>query len=332
MFTYKNGVVDANAGNDGELNVGDALNNGVALFEKEGLESDRLEVELLLAHAMHCSKTEIYLNYDRKLNDEHVKHFINSMALRLDHMPVQYILGCTEFMSLNFLVNRNVLIPRPETEFIVETVLDIVSGKCQCNIKDFYGNFVELPAFVCNSAKPVTIIDIGTGSGNIAVSLAVLLENSQIYACDISSAALNVARENSELHEVSGKITFLQGDMFGSLENHEVDLKADFIVSNPPYISEKELVSLQPEIVKYEPRCALVCGEDGVESLMRIINGAEDWLNDGGYLILEIGEMQIDKVKQIIDGGVNGLGFMGSVKDLQGIDRVVVARKIDISS
>ncbi|MGR3177104.1 MAG: peptide chain release factor N(5)-glutamine methyltransferase [Candidatus Anammoxibacter sp.] len=299
------------------LGIQDVLNETTRLLKNGNIESPRLDAELLLAKALSCDKIDLYIDQDLDM-DEHSNTILSELVnKRLNHMPIQYILGHTEFMSLDFAVDENVLIPRPETELIVETVLEIVNNETN----DITDN--------------IDIIDLCTGSGNIGVSIAVLLRNANVYSCDISNDALTVARVNAKKHKVDDRTIFLQGDIFDAFEAKHIDLKADFIVSNPPYVAEYEWDSLQPEIYRYEPYQALVGGNDGFDFHRRIIAEAKNWLKDGRYLILEIGDKQLNGVIELINSSQNenncncpDFEFLNTVKDLQGIDRVVVAKRI----
>jgi len=305
-----------------------------------GIETPELDAKLLMAHVLDCRTIDLYVDQGRILDDNAKVDLGRLVAMRLDRVPVQYIVGRTEFMSLDFFVNDSVLIPRPETELIVEAVSGLSGEKSQsvhnAISRNVFNSLYGLGVSGSDNRdgnKKLNIIDIGTGSGNIAVSIAVMLENIKVFATDISFDALKVAAKNAKLHQVSGKVKVLQGNMFDALKAERGDLKADFIVSNPPYIAEGELDSLQVEVVKYEPRQDLSGGGDGLEFFKIIVSEAKDWLNDGGYLILETGESQLNDVKLLMDDSNEGdsgarstIKFVGSLKDLQGIDRVVVAQ------
>jgi release factor glutamine methyltransferase len=214
--------------------------------------------------------------------------------------PIQYILGKTEFMGLEFKLTKDVLIPRPETEILVETVIKIASGSRP-------------------QASGCKIMDIGTGSGNIAISLAKILKNCKIVAIDISQEAINVARGNALLNGVVDKISFINQDFFSPQP-----FSFDFIVSNPPYIPTLEINTLQPEI-SYEPRIALDGGRDGLDFYRRIIAESPEYLKEGGYLIMEIGFGQKDRIKNIFQKSEN-FEIIEVVRDYSSIERVIVAK------
>lgn len=296
----------------GCMRTQDVLSKTVRLFKGVNIESPRLDAELLLANVMDCNPIDLYIDHNLKLDECSKIHFTEMARKRAKRMPIQYILGHSEFMSLDFVIDKNVLIPRPETELIVESVLEIIEHR-QKNV-------------------PVNIIDLCTGSGNIGVSICVMLKDARVYASDISPEALNVARTNAIRHKVEDRMIFLQGDIFTPFKAKCIDLKADFIVSNPPYVAEYELDALQPEIIRHEPYRALAGGNDGLDFFRIIISEADNWVNGGGYLILEIGNGQLDDVLKLISAcrsgsPSNGFRFINAVKDLQGIDRIVIAQK-----
>lgn len=212
--------------------------------------------------------------------------------------PLQYIIGRTQFFGLEFEVNEDVLIPRPETEVLVQTVLDIVKG-----IKH----------------KPVKILDLCTGSGNIAISLTKSAPLCKITASELCDRALSVARRNAELNGVSGKIEFIKSDLF-----ERINGKFDIVVSNPPYISKPEFRDLQKEVLM-EPRIAFDGGDDGLDFYRRIVNDVQDHLEPGGYLAMEIGYGQAPRIRKIIESKP-GLEFLEVKEDQYVIERIVVAR------
>ncbi|MFH1414163.1 MAG: peptide chain release factor N(5)-glutamine methyltransferase [Candidatus Omnitrophota bacterium] len=259
------------------------------------------EAELLFTQILNCDRVFLYLNKKNLLNKKNSAIISSVMKRRISGEPIQYILGKTEFMGFEFKVNKDVFIPRPETEILVETAIR-------------YANRLSLTAN--------QILDLGTGSGCIAISLAKLLPDSDITATDISQAVLGVARENAKLLEVSGKITFLKSDLFESIGNRKYAL----CVTNPPYIASTQISSLEREI-GYEPLIALDAGIDGLDFYRRLIRGLPQYIIDGGFLITEIGFDQKNGLRQLIeDSGVFEL--IEVVKDYCDLDRIVVARKI----
>lgn len=259
------------------------------------------EAELLFSEILDCSRLSLYLNKRTLLPK--VKSSLVSSVLkrRIKGEPIQYILGKTEFMGLEFKVTPDVLIPRLETEILIETAIKYLSP-----------NTYRL--------TPINILDLGTGSGCVAVSLAKLIKNAKITAVDISDKALSIAKENAELNNVS--IDFIQSDLF-----HSYDLipnTYDLIVSNPPYIPRAEIEKLAPEI-QYEPRIALDGGEDGLDFYHRIFKESAPYLRENGFLILEIGFGQKTLLENILSSSKE-LKIVEFLKDYNDIDRVIVIK------
>jgi len=216
------------------------------------------------------------------------------------HTPLQYIIGKASFLGLEFKVTEDVLIPRPETEVLVYTVIDIVHAS----------------RFTLNASR---ILDLGTGSGCIAISLTKNLADCKIIASDISDKALDVARENAALNGVSGRIEFIKSDLFDDIKG-----KFDIIASNPPYISRPEFTELQKEVLM-EPRVALDGGDDGLSFYRKIAVKAPEHLKKGGYLVMEIGFGQAPLIKEIIRG-IEGFEVLAVKEDQYEVDRIIVAR------
>jgi len=264
-----------------------------------GIENPRLEAEVLLAHVLKVSRIELFTRWDEEVPESVSREFQALLARRARREPLAYLIGAREFWSLNFLVNRDVLIPRPETEFVIEAALRYVQGAAR-------------------------IIDVGTGSGNIAICLAKELPKVHIYAVDISWAALVVARQNAAYHRVASRITFLQSDLVSAFAPRFSSKLIDCLVSNPPYISSAEIATLAPEISVFEPRLALDGGSDGLDCLRRLIGEGKGVLKAGGRVILEMGCGQREAlVREFQDQGYE---VEEIVADYAGIDRVIVAR------
>ena len=279
----------------------------IRTLKESDIESPEIDADILLAHTLSCDRVKLYTNPDDVIDDADLHKYKELIYKRVSRVPLQYITGRVEFMSLDFLVDERVLIPRPETEILVETVLK------KANVIEF-------------SNKSIIITEIGTGSGNIAVSLAKTLSNAEIYTNDTSQEALLVAETNVQRHNVTDNVHLLHGDFFGSFNNSVEKEHVDFIVSNPPYVSESEWNELGPEVKKHEPRQALVGGEDGLQYYRRIISGAADWLRPGGYLILEIGETQASAIIKLMQNEEH-YGNIEIIKDLQGKERVISTRR-----
>ena len=274
------------------------------------------EAELLFSEILNCDRMSLYLNKEYILDKD--KSVLISAALkrRISGEPIQYILGKTEFMGLEFRVNPDVLIPRPETEILVETAIGQVTPSLSLGTP--FGRTSQSHNVTC-----INMLDLGTGSGCIAISLAKLLPNSHITATDISDKALLAARENAELNCV--RVNFVQSDLFGGLKLDTYDL----IVSNPPYIPTPEIQDLQPEI-GYEPISGLDGGSDGLDFYRRIIKDAPQYLKGNGYLIMEMGFRQRDDIKDIFQENKN-FKVIDIVSDYNKIDRVIIAQKRGIN-
>jgi len=286
------------------VTVSEGLRAGADLLHKAGIDSARLDAEVLLRHVLGVEKAEFYLGFDAALDATAERDFQMLLLRRARREPVAYITGRKEFWSLDFVVTPQVLIPRPETELLVERALELSTG--------------------FSDRATVRILDLGTGSGAIAVSLAKELPLARIFAVDISAAALNVARVNSERHGEAGRMRFLRSDLFEVLDR--VGEKFDLIVSNPPYIRSAELLNLAPEIRQWEPITALDGGADGLDYYRRIIREAHGYLTVDGQLLLEIGEDMAEAVTQMIAHA--GCYQPAAVyKDCAGNDRVIAASK-----
>lgn len=274
-------------------------------FRDHGLVDPRLEAELLLAHVLGQSRVYLYANYEAPSNPHEREVYRNLIKRRATGEPLAYITGTKEFMSLTYQVGPQVLIPRPETELLVEQVIDLArAAKASLEEGEFH--------------SAIRICDVGTGSGAIAVSLAYYLPESRVSAIDLSPAALEFARTNAQRNEVD--IEYLQGDLLAPLAGGE---PFDFIVANLPYIPEPEYLALDRGILNYEPREALLAGGDGLDLYRRLLPQALDLLNPGGYILYEIGAEQ----------GADALDLMGQftevelLTDLAGRDRIIRARK-----
>lgn len=259
------------------------------------------EAELLFTEILNCNRQDLYLNKEAFLDKAAASLISSALKRRVQGEPLQYILGKTEFMGLEFKVTPEVFIPRPETEILVETAIKSVHSP------------------LCPAVH--SILDVGTGSGCIAISLAKFLKNARVNAIDISNAALKVARQNAQLNNV--EINFIQSDLFNTVNSR---LSAvDLIVTNPPYVPTREIGKLQPEI-RYEPAIALDGGKDGLDFYRRIIQEAPRFLREGGFLIMEMGFNQAEAIKNIFQkSGV--FEIIELIKDYNNIERAIVAKK-----
>lgn len=259
--------------------VVDLLNWTSRYFEQHSLPNPRLDAEILLGHLLEKSRLQLYLHFEMPVFQEHLTPFRELIKKRIEHTPVSYLTNRKEFMSLDFYVDERVLIPRPETEQLVETILTAKTGDSQ------------------------RLLELGTGSGVIATSLAVHQPEWDIIATDISEPALAVAQKNAETHACAAQIKFLSGDLFEPIKAMDSDEKKrfDWIVCNPPYIKKTEWDTLSPDVRDYEPEIALFAGDDGLAVIRRLIAEAPEYLTPNGRLILEIGDAQADAIRTLID-------------------------------
>ncbi|MEO6965522.1 MAG: peptide chain release factor N(5)-glutamine methyltransferase [Acidobacteriaceae bacterium] len=287
------------------MTVGDAIAWGATTLDEsdEMGKHTREDALLLLRHVLGISQAEIFASRERPLTALQTEAFNALIRQRSRGVPIQYLTGVQEFFGLPFHVTPAVLIPRPETEHLVEAAIERLQSR---------------PA-------PV-IADIGTGSGAIAVALAQALPNAHIVAIDVSPIALEVARQNATRNGVAERIRFVESDLFAAsaiLTDHPTGHRFDAIVSNPPYIAERERKSLPKEVRDYEPALALFAGPTGLEFYQRLIPATHAHLATDGWLLMEIGHGQRDAVNQMLQEW-NVVEF---VPDLQGIPRVAIARK-----
>lgn len=269
---------------------------GTKKIKEANIENANLQTKILLSDLLNKPKEYLIINQDEEIEIKKEKEFKKNVEKIVNGYPIQYIIKKQEFMKLNFYVDENVLIPQPDTEILVEEVINI-----------------------CKKIKNVKILDMCTGSGAIAISLAKYIENSIIMASDISEKALDIAKKNSKENEV--KINFLKSDMFKEFLN----VKFDVIVSNPPYIETDVIKSLSSQ-VKCEPHIALDGGEDGLDFYKVLAENAYKFLNKDGYLCLEIGYNQKQSVIDLLKA-TNKYQEIYCIKDFANIDRVIIAKK-----
>jgi len=261
------------------------------------------EIEAIFCKLLKCGRSSLYLDrHSPPLEPGQYNRLTKILKQRASGEPLQYLLGDTEFMGIRFKVRPGVLIPRPETEVLVEEVINSV-----------FSSGIERPR----------ILDIGTGSGNIAVSLAKFLKKSDVYAVDISDTCVSLAKTNARLNAVSPKVSFCRSDLFTCFKGQ--DIKFDIIVSNPPYVSKKEYEQLPIDVLR-EPTLALVAGKDGLLFFKAIEKESHSFLKRGGFLFLEIGFGQAEGIKKIFSSGRGWQGVRFK-KDLTGIDRVAIIEK-----
>ncbi len=285
-------------------------------FEKKGIPNPRLDAELLLAHALGHTRVELYTQHDRTVAQKDLDRFRTLVERRATREPLQYILGETEFWGLKIKVTPEVLIPRPETELLVEEAMKAFSPLPNPLPRDG-GEGGE-------SRVRGPILEIGTGSGCIAIALAKNLPQSRITATDISKEALAIAKKNAEENGVADRIHFVLADLAPWRVFQAEETRFDLIISNPPYIASGEIDTLQAEVSRFEPRRALDGGSSGLEIIQKILQEAPDFLRPNGLLLLEIGEDQAEVLKE---SPLEKLTFESVKKDPAGFARLLAFRR-----
>jgi release factor glutamine methyltransferase len=318
------------------MNVHDILNDATKALEEVDSPSARLDAEVLLSFSLGCDRLEFYKNPDMTVSDEQLTAFRNLIARRLQWEPVAYITSRKEFWTFVLEVNNSVLIPRPDTEIIVEETLDVVKklestlneqpqskadAAGQEMVSDLDSGLRRNDNKQGTGTSAIKILDIGTGSGAIALALAYEIADAKVVATDISQAALNLAQKNAASLGLYDKIDFKLGNLF-----EPVDGLFDIIVSNPPYIAAAEYEGLPASVRVFEPREALFAGESGLEFYEKLINQAASYLKKNGWLLLEIGAKQEAGIRRIMEDS----GFYDSIemrRDYAGLPRVIKARR-----
>jgi release factor glutamine methyltransferase len=278
--------------------LGEVLRLSTAHLERHGSPTARLDAELLLGHALGLGRVELYTGFERPLSEAELSDCRELIARRAKREPVAYILGRWGFRGLDLVVDPRVLVPRPETELVVERCIALLVG-------------VAAP----------DVLDLGTGSGAIALALASELPEARVSGCDVSEDALDVARGNGERLGIG--VEWIRSDLFDGLDSRRFSL----VVSNPPYVAEADLAGLDPEVRDWEPRGATVAGATGLEVIERITAEARIALGPGGALVLEIGAGQAGVVAALLEGA--GLADVGCQRDHAGIERIVWGRRVE---
>ncbi|MFH1904769.1 MAG: peptide chain release factor N(5)-glutamine methyltransferase [bacterium] len=268
------------------------------------IPSPRLDAEVLLSYLLKKERIFLYLNWDSILKEDTLDIFRKLVLKRSKHVPIAYLIGHKEFMSIDFEVNKKVLIPRPETETLIEATLKKMA--LQPN-------------------REWVAIDMGTGCGNIAVALA-KSRNVRIYASDISEDALSISKKNAKKNKVEKSIRFFCGDLFESFNGLNLAEEIDFVVSNPPYVSSADFEKLSIDVKQYEPRIALDGGTDGIDFYPELVKGAEEFLKPHGFLIMEIGYGQVEEIKKLISSR-DTFFAPEIVRDYGGIERVIICTR-----
>jgi release factor glutamine methyltransferase len=294
------------------VHLKDSLSKAIARLTAENVPSPRLNAELLLMFTLSCDRAYLFAHPERELSTEEESNYEAALAERVRGVPAQYIRGHQEFWGIDLIVTPAVLIPRPETEHVIESVLEIQTSGVRPQTSD--QTYPEFPG----PKSKVRIVDVGTGSGCIALALAKELPYAEIHATDISLDALEIARANAARHQLDRRIHFRQADLLEGLKRD-----FDFVVSNPPYVGESEEDQVQLEVRKFEPRNAVFAGPKGTEVISRLIPQARKILHPGGWLIMEISGTIAEEVRKLLDGWQD----VQIKTDLQSIPRVVRARK-----
>jgi release factor glutamine methyltransferase len=281
--------------------IGRLLTFTTDYLEQHGSDSPRLDAEVLLAEARGCKRIELYTAFAENADDQTRTAFRELVRRRAEGTPVAYLVGKREFFSLSFRVTPDVLIPRPETETLVVRLLDLAKGQ---------------------GGGELNVLDIGTGSGIIAVSAAKHLPHAKLTAVDSSVAALAIARKNAADHTVAAQIDFLESDLLSSLPPEQ---KFNIVASNPPYVSQAEFAKLAPSVKNYEPEQALLAGPRGTEVIERLVPQAAQHLISGGWLLLEVSPMIESAVREIITQH-GGYQLHPTLKDSAGHSRIIQAQ------
>lgn len=266
-------------------------------IRNSGIDMPELEASILMHDSLGFSISEIYSNPEMDIAEKDLNKFNERLIRRLDREPSGYITGKKEFYSREFHVNSNVLIPRPETELLVERALELLPENSKC-----------------------TVIDVGSGSGCVAITLALERTGIRVIATDLSYNAVNVARMNTVKHGVYNRVLLTNADLLTSISESSVDI----VVSNPPYVSDRDYYDLPVDVREYEPRMALLGGANGTEFIEKLISESRKVLKSDGFCIIETGYDQAEKVSDIFKGF--GYGDINIYSDINGIDRVVSAQ------
>jgi release factor glutamine methyltransferase len=283
----------------------EALTDAIAFLDENAVGSPRMNAEMLLMFTLACDRAYLYAHPERELTSDEKARYQSHLQERSRGVPAQYIVGHQEFWGLDFIVSPAVLIPRPETEHLVEATIGLARTTPTSEEQRHRDGRLK-------------IIDVGTGSGAIALALARELPDADITAVDISPEALEVARTNAARLELE-RVKFQHNDLLAGFEGAEFN----FVVSNPPYVGESEADKVQLEVRKYEPHIAVFGGPEGLDAVRRLIPQAHAALRAGGWLLMEVGYSQAERVREMLIGWDD----VHTVPDLQGIPRVVVARK-----
>ncbi|MBI5555941.1 MAG: peptide chain release factor N(5)-glutamine methyltransferase [Elusimicrobia bacterium] len=295
------------------MSIGTWLDWGTDQLAKAKVPAPVLEAQLLLSQALRIKKLDLFLKKEKEVLKKELACFRKYIALRCRRIPASYILKSAQFYGLDLFIDQGVLIPRPETELLVEETLKTVAGRGRP------ADVLVAGSLVAGKLKKIKIIEIGVGSGAVVVALAKNINQAGILGTDISAKALRLARKNIKMHKVEKQVKLFRGSLFAKLRK-----KFDLIISNPPYLNEKDFWKLQPE-VGFEPKAALYGGKDGLDFYRKIIPQVRYYLQPGGILAFEIGCGQAKKIKQMLEKE-KIFSSIEVKKDYSGIERIIIGR------
>ena len=301
------------------VTVLEVIQKSAEFLARKNVDSPRLQTELLLAHLLKLPRMKLYLNFDRTLSDAELDAVRALVKRRGQREPLQHIVGSTSFCGLEMAVNRNVLVPRPETELLAEAGWDFLNSLRGCRREAAQTEPIAIDQSLRTLA--VTALDFGTGSGCIAIALAVKCPGARIMALDASAVALAVAKQNADRNGVSERIEFFRGDGFAALPS---GFRFDLLVSNPPYIPSAEIATLQTEVRDFDPHGALDGGPDGLDFYRLLAAQAGPWLQPGGKIMLEFGDGQAAAIRKFF--AAPGWSVEAVQMDYTQRDRILIAR------
>jgi release factor glutamine methyltransferase len=292
------------------MTVVEVIQRSSEFLARKGVESPRLQIELLLAHVLQMPRMKLYLNFDRIITDAEMATLRTFVKRRGEREPLQHILGSTSFCGVELKVTRDVLVPRHETELLAERAIEFLSTR-----------LTRANAAPRDADRNSTVLDFGAGSGCLAILIALRCSGTKVHALDISEPALVVARHNAQALQMTHRIEFHLSDGFAALPRA---LRFDLIVSNPPYIPSADIEALQPEVRDHDPRVALDGGGDGLAFYRRLSTEAASWLNPGGTLMIELGDGQHAEVDRLFTS--SGWTVESMERDYSGCERILIAR------
>ena len=321
------------------ISIQSAIERATTFLKRKNIESPQLTAEILISHVLSLSVTDLYLKRDNLISDDEFRKFWELIIAKSKRFPIQYLTQEVDFLGLKLKIKEDVFIPRPETEILTLKAISILknmsvnkSMKANKNINNNKNiktnkNIKKNNYLTSSNEKKLLVLDIGTGCGAIGLAIAKNIPGCFVYATDISEKALKVAKTNAFNLNLSDRIKFFKGYLFETIPSN-LKHKFNLIVSNPPYIPISEFKELQSEVREYEPKIALLGGEEGLFYHKKIISKSMNFLKKDGCLIMEIGHDQSEKIKEIIKN-IKGYKIKEIIKDLSKIDRAVVIQKVE---